>query len=74
MARTSARVVVRRRAAVLAQRAPQQKFDVPIQAAQFVVGPVLQSVEHGFVDPQKKRLPVSHENGAPAAGRRLDGY
>jgi hypothetical protein len=45
----------------LLERAAKHEFDLSIQAAQIVVGPALQRVEHGAIDPEQKRLAFGHD-------------
>jgi hypothetical protein len=42
------------------QQPPKQKLDLPVQAPQVVVGPFLERLQHLRIDPQQKRLPLSH--------------
>jgi hypothetical protein len=44
----------------LSKRAAQEKFDLRVQAAQIVVRPALNGLEYLPVDPEQKRLPLSH--------------
>ena len=44
----------------LFQRPPQQKLDLAVEAAQIVVCPALNRVEHIAVDPQQERLSFGH--------------
>src|SRR3989304_4535487 len=41
-------------------RSPQQELDLAVQAAQVVVCPALNGVEHVPVDPKQERLAVRH--------------
>jgi hypothetical protein len=42
------------------QRFSEQEFDLAVQAAQLVVCPALNGVEHVLVDPKEKRFPIRH--------------
>jgi hypothetical protein len=42
------------------QRIAQQVLDLAVQAAQVVVGPALNGLEHGGIDPQQEGLAVRH--------------
>jgi hypothetical protein len=53
--------IVARLTAALDQRSTKDKLDLTVEAAQVIVGPALQRVEHRLVDPQKKGLAFSHE-------------
>ena len=44
--------ICRAQAASRYERSPQQKLDLAVQAAQIVVGPSLDGVQQGWVDPQ----------------------
>ena len=44
----------------LFQRPPQQELDLAVQAAQVVVCPALNGVEHVAVDPKQERLAFGH--------------
>ena len=39
---------------------PQDEFNLTVQAPQLIIGPRLDGVEHGRIDSQQERLPLSH--------------
>ncbi len=43
------------------QRRPQQELDLAVQAAQVVVRPALNGIQHVAIDPKQKGFPVGHE-------------
>lgn len=47
----------------IAQRLSQQEFDLPVQAAQIIIGPLLDGVQNGWVDAEKKGLALRHLDG-----------
>ena len=50
------------------ERPPQQELDLRVEAAQVVVGPALDRVEHVAVHPQQEGLALGHR-GHPPTGR-----
>jgi hypothetical protein len=44
----------------LLQRTTQDEFDLAVQAAQIVVCPALNGLQHVAVDTEEERLPISH--------------
>jgi hypothetical protein len=49
-----------RRAARPAKRLPQKILDLSVQAAQIIVCPALNALEHGGVDAKQEGFPVRH--------------
>jgi hypothetical protein len=45
---------------VFRESTPQQKFNLAVQAAQLIVCPALNGVEHLFIDSKQERLSVRH--------------
>jgi len=55
------------------QHAPQQELDLAVQAAQLVVRPCLQRVEHGGIDTEQERLALGHATSV-VEGARVDDW
>ena len=49
-----------RQVAGVQQRPPENELDLRVEAPQLVVGPSLQSLMDGRIDPERKRFPFSH--------------
>jgi hypothetical protein len=47
-------------ASTILQRTPEQKLDLAVQAAQIVVGPALNGLEHLAVNPQQEGFAIGH--------------
>jgi len=56
----------------LLERPPQQELDLPVQAAQVIVGPTLDGVEHLAIDAKQERFAFGHV-GTRGRGRGLTG-
>jgi hypothetical protein len=48
-----------RQALGLGERSPEEVLDLPVQAAEIIVGPSLERLEQGGIHAQQERLPVS---------------
>jgi hypothetical protein len=48
------------RAPGVPERPPQEELDLRVQAAQVVVRPALDRVQHRWVDPEQERLALGH--------------
>ena len=45
----------------IGQRLPEEELDLPVQAAQVVVGPALERLQQPGVHPQEEWLPLGHD-------------